>query len=62
MFPPPITTASSTSSSLRALATSVAMRSTAAPSMVSSDAALARASPDSLSTTRRQAGLSSPPC
>src|SRR5579883_259159 len=56
MLPPPMTMASSTPSSARAWAISEAMRSTTAASMVSSEAADARASPDILSTTRRQRG------
>src|SRR3954468_7053842 len=51
MFPPPTTTATSVPSSWRASASSMAMRSTTELSMVSSDAALANASPESLRTT-----------
>src|SRR5579872_4631723 len=61
MLPPPITMASSNSSSARALAISRANRSTTAPSMVSSDAEDANASPDILRTTRRRAGGASAP-
>src|SRR5437763_158415 len=53
MLPPPTTTATSVPSSAFASASSRAMRSTTGPSMVSSDAVLAKASPDSFSTTRR---------
>src|SRR3954447_5573082 len=54
MLPPPTTTAISTSSSWCASASSMAMRSTMALSMVSSEAELANASPDSFRTTLRQ--------
>src|ERR1700678_787145 len=53
MLPPPTTTASSSPPPSMARAISLAMRSTVAASMVSSDAAEARASPDILSTMRR---------
>src|SRR5580698_6486481 len=53
MLPPPTTMASSRSSSARATAISRANRSTTPPSMVSSDADEASASPDILRTTRR---------
>src|SRR5580693_5045543 len=53
MLPPPTTMASSRSSSARATLISRAKRSTTPPSMVSSDADDARASPDILRTTRR---------
>ena len=54
MLPPPTITASSRSSSSRALAISTAMRSTMEASMVSSDAEEANASPDIFSTIRRR--------
>src|SRR4051794_21442346 len=53
MLPPPTTMATSVPSSARASVSSRAMRSTTSPSIVSSDAVLAKASPDSFSTTRR---------
>src|SRR5215469_9951999 len=53
MLPPPTTTASSRPPASMAFAISLAMRSTVAVSMVSSDAAEARASPDILRTMRR---------
>ena len=53
MFPPPTTTASSRPPPSMARAISLAMRSTVAASMVSSEAAEASASPDILSTIRR---------
>src|SRR5579875_2429124 len=56
MLPPPIMTASSTPSSAWESAISFAMRRTVAASIVSSLAELASASPDSLSTARRQRG------
>src|SRR4051812_28929246 len=61
MLPPPTTTAISMPSSPRAAASSSAIRSTTPPSIVSSDALLANASPDSLRTTRRHGPLSSAP-
>ena len=53
MLPPPTTTASSRAPPSMARAISLAMRSTVAASMVSSDAAEASASPDIFSTIRR---------
>ena len=53
MLPPPTTTASSRSPPSMAWVISPAMRSTVAASMVSSEAAEARASPDILRTIRR---------
>src|SRR5215469_12874915 len=53
MLPPPTTTASSRPPASMARAISLAIRSTVAASMVSSDAAEARASPDILRTMRR---------
>src|SRR4051794_37504746 len=52
MLPPPTTMATSVSSSRRASASSMAMRSTISPSMVSSLAELANASPETFRTTR----------
>src|SRR6516225_8407924 len=56
MLPPPTRTATSVPRSWRTSAISLAMRSTTEPSIVSSTAALANASPESLRTTRRQGG------
>ena len=53
MLPPPTTTASSRPPPSIALTISLAMRSTVAASIVSSDAAEAKASPDILRTIRR---------
>src|SRR3954454_14191763 len=53
MLPPPTTTATSVPNSCRASDTSMAMRSTMELSIVSTDEALANASPESLRTTRR---------
>src|SRR6516165_7371880 len=53
MLPPPTTTANCRPPASMACAISLAMRSTVAASMVSSDAAEARASPDILRTMRR---------
>src|SRR5947209_14190158 len=53
MLPPPTTTAISTPRSTRAAATSSAMRCTTPASMPKLSDASANASPDSLSTTRR---------
>src|SRR5205823_1960344 len=52
MLQPPTTMAISVSSSRRASASSIAIRSTIAPSMVSSLAELANASPETFRTTR----------
>src|SRR3954452_6848288 len=60
MLPPPTTIATSVPSSARASASSMAIRSTMPPSIVSSDAVLAKASPDSFSTPRRQGAPSFP--
>jgi hypothetical protein len=57
MLPPPTTMAISTSNSLRAIPISLARRATVTASRVSSDKALANASPEILSTTRRQRGF-----
>src|ERR1700688_73300 len=54
MLPPPTTMASSRSSSTRSEVISRAKRSTTPPSIVSSDAEQARASPDILRTIRRR--------
>src|SRR5579872_83686 len=58
MLPPPTTTAISTPNSSQAAAISRASLATVAASMVSSEAALASASPESLSTTLCQRGFS----
>src|SRR5687767_13203562 len=58
MLPAPTTTAISTPRSRRASAISPAMRSTTPPSMVSSEADEANASPESFRTTRRRRGAS----
>ena len=60
MLPPPTTTASSRPPPSMARAISLAMRSTVAASMVSSEAAEASASPDILRTIRR--GSPTMPC
>src|SRR5690349_18432020 len=56
MLPPPTTTAISVPRSWRTSAISLAMRWTTAPSIVSSLAELAKASPESFSTTRCHGG------
>src|SRR5580704_3663582 len=58
MLPPPTTTASSRPPASMAWAISLAIRSTVAVSMVSSDAAEAKASPDILRTMRRESPTS----
>ena len=60
MFPPPTMIASSRSRSLFACATSLARRSTVTASIVSSEAAEAKASPDILRTTRFSLAITAP--